>query len=211
MPEKVLPDVLSFISFEKSLLGRGFRKIGKKEFSRDQIRLGLTPPSPRLGLEAGYVYAASGLTVVVWTTFLEAEGAARDEDSGWVLIKERDEARYFARPMMRTKNFFYRLLWAACIAMWRVEHRPLCPTCQAFMDITNGKALKQRYWSCSRGHKKVTLPWDHDLHPAALEYLTKIRNERARYKKKLAKEGKTPGKALLKRISWKVKRPENKV
>lgn len=211
MPEKVLPDTLSFSAFERSLLKRGFRKIGGGEFRRDQKRLGLTPPSPRAGRETGYVFSASGLTVNVWTTFLEAEGVARDQDSGWVLIKDGDKVRHFARPMMRTKNFFYRLLWAACIAKWRVEHRPLCSTCHAFMDITNGKALKQRYWCCSKDHKAVNLSWDHGLHPAALKYLKQIRKERARYRRKLAKEGKTSGAALLKRVGWKAKRPENKL
>ena len=211
MPEKVLPDAMSFAAFARSLLKRGFRKIGKREFGRDQERLGITPPSPRKGKETGFTFSASGLTVVVWTTFLEAEGVARDQDSGWVLIREGDEARYFARPMMRTKNFLYRLLLAACIAKVRIENRPLCPTCQAFMKITEGKYLKQRYWSCCKDHGKVTLPWDHSLPPEVLEYLKDIRNARARYRRKLAKEGKTPGKALLKRIGWKVGRPENKL
>jgi hypothetical protein len=79
------------------------------------------------------------------------------------------------------------------------------------MGIVNGRALKQRYWSCCKGHEKVTLPWDHDLHPAALEHVAKARNERARYKKKIVEEGKTPGKALLKRTGWAVGKPENKL
>lgn len=211
MPEKVLPDIESFEAFERSLLKRGFRKIAKKEFGRDKERLGLTSPSPRKGRETGFIFSASGLTVVVWTTFLEAEGVARDQDSGWVLIREGDEARYFARPMMRTKNFLHRLLLAACIAKVRIENRPLCPTCKAFMKITEGQHLKQRYWSCCNGHGKVTLPWDHSLPPLVLEYLKDIRKERARYRRKLAKEGKTPGKALLKRTPWTMKRLENKV
>lgn len=211
MPKQVLPDLESFQSFERSLYRRGFRKLSSGEFGRDRERLGLVPGRPREGKETGYIFSASGLSAVVWTTFLEREGAARDQDSGWVLIREGDEAQYFARPMRRTQNFLDRLLLSACIARLRVLHRPLCPKCGAFMNITRGRTLKQRYWSCAKGHAKETLPWDHGIPPLALQYIEKMRKERARYKEKLAKVGKVPGKALLTRKPWKSERPQNKI
>lgn len=211
MPQKVLPNQASFNAFERSLIKRGFRKISKPEFKSDFKRLNLIAPSPREGREAGFSFFANGLTVVVWTTFVELEGCARDVDAGWVLIKQRDMASYFAHPLHRTEHFLKRLLEQACIARVRVLNRPLCPLCKAYMNITQGRALKARYWSCRRpSHfEYVHLPWDYGLPEVVLDRLTEIRRKRAAYRAKQRKEGKTPGVALLRRKRWKVGKPKN--
>lgn len=85
---------MSFRAFERALLKRGFRKITRPEFVAEFARLDLRAPSPRTGSEAGFVFTAKGLTVVVWTSFFEALGRARDSDQGWVLIREKDERKY---------------------------------------------------------------------------------------------------------------------
>jgi hypothetical protein len=213
VPKQVLPDESSFQAFERSLFGRGFRKITRTEFVKDFARLDLRAPSPRPGREAGYAFVANGLTVVVWTTFVESEGKARDVDTGWVLIKERDSPHYFSRPLHRTKNFLYRLLEQACIARQRVINRPLCPLCKALMRITQGKGLKSRYWSCHKpAHSEfVALPWDHGLPTEVLQAVEKVRKTRAPYQKKLKAVGEKPGKAMLKRKGWAVGTPENKL
>lgn len=192
---------------------RGFRKITSTEFRKDFERLELKAPTPRLGKESGYSFFANGLTVVVWTTFVESEGSARERDAGWVLIKEKDDPLYFSRPMHRTENFLYRLLEQASIARQRVLHRPLCPTCSALMRITQGPGLKSRYWSCrSPAHVgMVRLSWDEGLPTEVLERVLRVRRERAPYTKKLKALGKKPGAAMLKRKRWTVGKPENKI
>lgn len=212
MPIKVLPDAEAFASFTRALERQGFRKLSPTEFKKDFTRLELIAPSPREGREVGFSYAANGLEVRVWTTFLVREGRARDEDAGWVLIKEGDTPRYFSRPFSRTKNFLHTLLWSASIARWRVEHRPLCPACHGRMRIAFGSGFKSRFWQCVRPsiHREpVFLSWDYKLPQEALDFLNPIRKARARYNKKLRAEGKEPGAAQRRRKGWKVGKPEN--
>ena len=211
MPKQNLPDQMSFEAFRRSLLSRGFRQISRPEFASDFKRLGLVAPSPREGREAGFFFYAHGLKVIVWTTFLEAEGRARKNDSGWVLITQGDKAKYFARKLHRTGNFFYRLLLAACIARQRVLNRPQCPLCNAYANITMGKALKSRYWSCrSPAHQEyVSLPWDYGLPEEVAKVVNRQRQERRADVKRRRARGETTGTAFKKRIGWKVTKPEN--
>lgn len=213
MPKQVLPTEISFRAFEQGLLRRGFRKITGTEFRKDFERLALKAPSPRPGRESGFAFTANNLTVVVWSTFVESEGAAREKDAGWVLIKEKDNPLYFSHPIHRTENFLYRLLEQASIARQRVLNRPLCPSCSALMRITQGRGLKSRYWSCSSpAHTgRVRLSWDEGLPSEVLARVAKIRKARAPYKKKLKAQGKKPGTAMLKRKGWTVGKPENKI
>lgn len=211
---KVLPDEEAFARFRRALLRRGFRGISPVEFKKEFIRLGLKAPSPREGREVGFVYTSSGLDVCVWTTFLAREGRAREKDAGWVLIKDGDNPRYFAHPLRRTKNFLRNLLWVACIARWRAEHRPLCPTCNGRMRIAYGKGIKARFWKCVKPAfhtKAVSLSWDYGLPQEALDFLRPLRKRRARYYAELRKQGKKPGAAIRRRIGWKISRPENTV
>lgn len=207
MPKKVLPSAPEFESFKRKLLTRGFRPISGHEFGKQFGRLGLKAPRPRYGRESGFIFYANELCVVVWTTWLAKEGVARDADSGWALITDRDKALYFARPLMRTKNFLRSLLWEAYLAAWRVEHRPLCPECKQYMNIVRGKGIKSRYWRCGRrslheGGAQHRLSWDHGLPEKALEYVRKKRRAQARYLKKVREEEKQPFAALLRRKPW---------
>ncbi|MDP1689755.1 MAG: hypothetical protein Q8L52_00930 [bacterium] len=214
MPKKVLPSAEAFKRFGQSLLRRGFRKLTRAEFKKDFKRLELEAPSPREGREVGFVFSANGLTVFVWTTFLDWEEKARDTDAGWVLIKDGDKVKYFSHPIHRTENFLHNLLGYASAARLRVMNRPLCPKCRAYMNIARGKGLKARYWKCVRpaAHKKaVSLSWDYGLPPAALDFLRPPRKKHAQYRKKLKAEGKKPGAALRRRKGWKVGRSKNLV
>ena len=214
MPAKVLPSAEEFAWFARALKRRGFRELSPVEFKRDFERLELKAPSPREGREVGFSYTANGLTVLVWTTFLASEDRAREVDAGWVLIKEGDRPRYFSHPLRRTKNFLHSLLWEACIARLRVEHRPLCPVCRARMRVAYGKGLKARFWQCARSRfhiEPVSLSWDYGLPPEAIIYKRSLRKRRARYRAELREQGKTPGGALRRRIGWKIGRPENVV
>lgn len=152
MPAKVLPDKERFSLFEQYMLREGFRKLSGGEFSRSFKRLDLQAPRPREGRETGFIFMANGLTVHVWTTFLEHEGQAREVDAGWVLITEGDRQDYYSHPLMRTEGFLRKLFRNAKIAKERVLTRPLCPNpaCSAFMKITKRRGhLKSRYWRCT--------------------------------------------------------------
>ncbi|MBI4088760.1 hypothetical protein HY415_01560 [Candidatus Kaiserbacteria bacterium] len=214
MPAKVLPSEEEFARCCRWFKNREFRQMSRQEFSKDFRRLGLTAPSPREGREAGFVFHANGLEVVAWTTFLTREGYARERDAGWVLIKDGDEVKYFTHPLHRTENFLFRLRMYARIAQFRVQNRPLCPDCGALMKIARGKGFKARYWRCSRlayHRSAITLSWDHELPPEALDFLRTERKKRIRYARMLRAKGKEPGAALRRRRGWRITRPDNLV
>lgn len=207
MPEQRLPDFEEFSAFEVELIKRGFRRLSSPEFSLQFKRLKLKAPRPRLGRELGFIFYANQYTVMVWTTWLLKEQVAREEDAGWVLIAEGDNVLYFSHPIHRTKNFLHNLFMQARIACWRVRHRPLCPECRNFMDIVKGKALKQRFWKCSRtklhaGGKNRFRSWDYRLTEEALEYIRPIRKKRVKRYKAVRAEGKEPHQAMLNRKRW---------
>jgi len=205
MPAKVLPDKKRFGLFEQYMLKEGFKKLSSAEFSGSYARLGLQAPRQREGRETGFVFTANGLTVCVWTTFLENEGQAREEDAGWVVITEGDKPSYYSHPMMRTEGFLRKLFRSAKIAKERVLNRPLCPDCRAFMKITRGPSLKTRYWSCTgktRLHHVQTLPWDFGLSDESIIFLKALRKARRDYRTSLKKNGKTVVPAMLTRKPW---------
>ena len=213
--KKNLPTKEEFDRFVIKLKALGFSEIRKSDFKKDFMRLGLIAPRKRYGREIGFYFShPNGLSIIVWTTFLVDENVAREEDSGWVLIKEGDEVPYFATPIRRTKRFFLRILRNAWLAKYRVIHRPLCPICNAYMKIQKGRALGSRYWICkSENHpgKIGREDWDKNLPPKALSYIKQNRKARASYRKKRLEEGKTVGQARIKRKKWKVHKPANKI
>ncbi len=212
LPAKVLPDEVGFAWLERELYIIGFRHINKTEFKKDFQRFGLVAPSPREGRETGFVYSINGLTVKVWTTWLSAEGRAREVDTGWVLILDGDKPVYFSHPIHRTKNFLLTLYKKAWIAKWRILHRPLCPECRQFMDIVSGPALKSRYWLCDERElhqkkKRIRLNWDSELPPKARRFVELERKARAKAKKKRMEEGRAIIPAIKRRIGWRKTRP----
>lgn len=193
MPKQVLPLVADFQIFERKLLKLGFHSITSQEFRRG-IR-GLESPRFRPGREAGFIYAANGLEVCVWTTWLRGEDRARDVDSGWVLIRKGRDVLYFSRPLHRTKNFLQNLFCWARVTQLRVQHRPHCPGCNELMQIVRGRGLKQRYWRCDLVHrhssrKPESRSWDVGLTPLAQQWVNEQRTRRATstYKAMLARK-----------------------
>ena len=213
MPQQVLPSESDFKVFTKFMLGANYRQISREESSVSSRRLGLSAPRPIKGREVGFSFSANGLNVCVWTTFLEGESYARDNDSGWVVITEGDSPRYFSHPMMRTQNFLPRLFTYALIAKQRILKRPLCQSCRAYMKIAYGTGRKSRYWKCSgksRWHQTQMLSWDYGLSDESVIFLRAERKARRRYR------GSDEGKkvvvpAILRRKSWIVKNPQNKI
>jgi hypothetical protein len=209
MPKKVLPSEEDFERFSKYMIERGFRVIGRPEFINSFRRLSLSNPRRMTGRETGFSFSANGLTAFVWTTFLEFEGTARENDSGWVLISEGDEVQYYSHPLMRTAGFLDKLLKYAIIAKRRIQYRPLCPACNGFMKIAQGKGLKSRYWRCPK-HRRFE-DFDHGLTDKMKEFLKSERRSRRKYRNKLKKEGRTVIPAILARRPWKAGNPQNRI
>jgi len=210
MPKQVLPTREDFVSIEEDLLGLGFREYTAGEFRRQFRRLGLRAPRVRPGRETGFIFHANALSVFVWTTWVASEGRAREEDCGWVVICDGDNAVYFAQPTHRTKNFVRNLLSRAWVAHWRVLNRPTCPECGEWMHICRGRSLKSRYWGCSKkslhhDQKDRRLDWDYGLPPKAKRYVEELRKERARYRTTRRAQGKPVDVAPIRRKSWRQK------
>ncbi len=189
------------------MLSFGFVSISSKEIRQELRQSNRRPPRPRKGREVGFVFGENELKVYVWTTWLEAESEAREEDAGWVLIVKGEKILYSSHPIHRTKHFLDTLLAQARIARIRVKCRPKCWKCGEFMAIISGKALKTRYWYCGRlGHHKdnqsTFCSWDAPLLPGMKLYVKILRHKRAKYRKKLAAEGKVVTPAVLTRKRW---------
>ena len=205
MPKKILPDEDDFAKFRKFLIERGFKVIAGSEFVSSFRKLGLSNPRKRMGRETGFTFSDNGLTAVVWTTFLSAEGSAREEDAGWVLILEGDKVKYYSHPLMRTAGFLNKLTKYAIIAKRRVKHRPQCPNCNKFMQIVRGRGLKSRYWKCPE-HRHVK-DFDNGLTEKMKNFLKSERLARRRYRRNLKKQGIKVTPAILIRRPWAVKSP----
>ncbi len=207
MPKQVLPTWADFRRIRRELIRRGFKEISSYCLTTRLRQQGLKSPRRKPGREIGFIFHANGLSVFVWTTWLQEEGGAREEDTGWVLICEGDKMVYCAQPIHRTKNFTDNLLSRAWIAMWRVLNRPRCSECDQWMHIVPGKSLKSRYWLCDNrvAHyygKCTRSDWDQGLPPAAKEYVEKFRRQRAYYRAKRQREGRPIGVAMQQRKSW---------
>lgn len=216
MPKKVEIVHEAFALFRKWMERRGFRLVLRGEFQRDFVRLGLVAPRQTEGREIGFRYNASGLEVRVWTTYLDPEGPMKSKDEGWVLIKDGDRARYYARPMHRTKHFLRKLFMCARVAQIRIQERPHCPKCEKYMRIAYGSGLKSRYWECRRTElhadgRFAFRSWDYGLseYPKAFSFVKELRKKRLPHQMKMRADGKRTGTAVLRRKSWRVTKPWN--
>lgn len=209
-----------FLFFDKMILSINFVKKSRNSSQTDLIRLGLFPPPHRkiFGKETTYEYINPdhGYKVVVHITYLEEERMWRDKgtDSGWILIVERDKAIYFAKPFQRKKGFIMRMLRYVWVTKWKVDHRPLCPKCQGYMNLARKKTTGQYFWACSKNlfhdnSKPQFLPWDYSLPPKALEFVKIRRAYTASYRAKNIKLGKKVTRASKIRKRWIIKNPHN--
>jgi hypothetical protein len=194
----------------------GYHRVTRGDFYRTLVRLDLSAPRSIEGKEASYRYTNNNYTVKLHTTFLEKEKKWRDKstDIGWILIVEGDEAKYFARPFQRKKGFVLKFLRYAWITKWKVDHRPLCPECNGYMDIHRKRGTRQRFWIClnKKNHSGGTptyLSWDHELPRKASEFLEIRRAYAERYNAKNREIGKIPTPAAKIRKKWPIGNPEN--
>ena len=197
MGRKNLLNALRFrTEVHEKMIGMGFRELSPMEFDRDRKRLGLVPQSKRKvhGREVGYVFSAGLYEVIVWTSYVYALGACRDQDQVHILIREGDRVLYKTREIRRTTNFVRTMLSYAWITRWKVLNRPHCNKCGAEMDLANGK-FRRYWWKCTNSemhfHGDVaTRPWDFGLPPKALAFVKEMRKPGQKYRNKLRKLGK---------------------
>jgi hypothetical protein len=208
LPKQQLFSKKDFDYLKSQLEKWGFRQISSQEFCLEYRQKRLKAPRVREGRETGFVFKSQGLKVIVWTTWLEEQSRARDSDAGWVLISDFQKVLYFSHPLRRTKNFIRHLLQQAYIARQRVIHRPRCPGCGKFMNITPGKGIKARYWSCSRRrfHPQgiiYTKDWDCGINnPKIQKYLDQKRKAQKKYYQKRRAQGKRVPRAMMIRKPW---------
>lgn len=210
MPAQILPTIAGMDEFRILIERAGFTKIRASELYQLIQRYGLESPRPTEGREMGFRYHWSGLTVYVWTSWMEKELRAKKKDSGWVLIIQ-DGKRAYVHRLNRTKNFLHKLYRYAVIARQRILKRPVCFEHKVFMRIFFGKGIKSRYWKCDFGEhmfpKLAVKSFDFGLTKEMKEFLEIERKDRARGREKSRAEGKEPGAAIRKRKSWIVRNP----
>lgn len=206
-----------FLFMERMIFSMGYHKITRSDSSKTFIRLNLSPPRPIVGRETSYKYTNNGYTVILHTSYLEAskKWRAKGTDVGWNIIVEGDKEKYFAKPFQRTKGFILKFLRYAWISKYKVDNRPLCKECHAYMNIHRKVKTRQYFWVCGNNEKhleskSVFLSWDYKLPPKALKFVKIRRIYTARYNTKNKKEGKivTPAAKIRKR--WSIGNPENR-
>jgi len=191
---------------EKELvLERNFFPVqGLDHFRRTKKDERAIAPGPRTGAELGFAYQKNDLTVVVWTSYVPGTARARQQDSGWLVIEEWGQARYYVR-LNRTRNFVPNILMEAKIARLRIRLRPSCEHCQKAMVIAWGKGRGARYWRCALCYARA--PWDtpkflEALPPEARRYLDRRRRARERWYRICRKNGKPIREAMMRRKKW---------
>lgn len=205
-----------FLFLERMLMNMGYHKITRYDSRKNFLRLNISAPRPIIGRESSYYYNHNGYTVILHTTYLEKEKKWRNIgiDAGWNLIAQGDKALYFARPFERTKGFIIKFLRYAAISKWKVDHRPLCPKCNAYMVIFRKINTRKYFWACfnttrHENNSPEFLFWDYELSPDDLKFVNIRREYTQRYNAKNKKEGKKVTPAAVKRKKWVIGKPEN--
>lgn len=195
---------------DRQMLGIGFRSLSYKDFHKNFTRLKLRAPRMIRGCEEGYIYHNNDYTIYCWTTFVKTLNTfrAKGEDLGWVLITDGDEAVYFARPFKRTsKSFVKRFLSYAWVTKWKVDNRPLCDQCQAWMHVFRRPKTRQYMWVCKKSNSHLNNKWqfknwDQELPPKAQVFVNLRRKDTQRYNKKNKKAGLHPTPSAQLRSPW---------
>lgn len=210
MPTQCLPTLTDIERIWKELEPRGFFLVqGLDHFRRTKKDVQLIAPYPRVGAELGFSFQKDDLTLTMWTSWVPGLPEGRSEDSGWVVIEQAGDAKYFL-PLHRTKNFVDHFIMEAKIARCRIRHRPEC-FCKTPMSIVYGKGLGARFWRCPHRHLIPSdTSWDTPAFLAALpaearQYLRRRRRSRKRWQKRRKNDGMPIRVAMLKRKGWKKK------
>lgn len=227
MPERAQLATDDFSFIEEELIKLGYVRRIAKNVKMDFIRLGLVAPREIKGREASFITYNHGLNSLIWVSYDEVHKEWREVDLGWGLIRKGDKRQYCSKPLRRTPNFIQALLKRARVNKWRVDNRPLCPYCGAYMDIYERKDKKdkkptgQYLWACFKRDKHenkepVFVGWDkigsEKKLPAEIEdYVLMMRKRVADYKERNRKLGivRTPARFIRK--PWGMTKPDNQI
>ncbi len=203
-----LEQLIDFPKLFLMLSSLGMKETSVRELTKsDNVRL--LAPRSIVGREKIFIFSLHGMEVIVCTTWdvTTQKPRPRGSDAGWVLIRYKGKVKYFARPVRRTKSFAHHLYWRARIAIERITARPKDTFSGNFMLLEKGKYLFQRYWVSMRPDPKTgrfeKQSFNQGLSDESLDYKKKIDKARRKYAKKLKAQGKSPGKAMLRRKKWK--------
>ena len=206
-------------TIDREMIKMGFRNRTTHDSRKVFERLGLIPPRKIIGREEGYEYSNNGYTVKCWTSFVKSLNKFREvgKDVAWILAVEGDQALYFARPLQRRSGtMVQRFLSYAWVTKWKIDHRPLCKHCKAYMNIFRKEHSRSYMWICKNSEKHPSgkfqfESWDIGLPDKAQAFVDIRRENTKRYKAKNQKEGKHPIPAPINRNPWKVGTLENLV
>lgn len=204
MPKQVLPDSAAFEAFFKKIQERySCSKIPYAEIHHWITALNehdtsvQAPQRQKSGTELAFAYDRPDhpIRVIIWTTYVAGNTAARTQDAAWVLLIDKrspDKPIFYSFPIHRTKNFFERLekYVAAFIALVNTWPQP-CTVCHQELSIRTvpGNELLQYAFTCVQGHR-LSRTWIYqnlpDMHRIFLE---KRYRDYAEYRARNAEQG----------------------
>lgn len=217
MPPKVLPTKESFEEIESRLLARGFKKSHKGQFWKDLKAFKIIPP-PRhqVGSETGFENAVNGYTIRCWTTWVEAQNAARETDVGWWLILENGNPLHYARVVRRTKEFVENFLHRGWKTWCHIKKLPKCKVCgeptkivHRYPDHSKPYTYRCIFYRCFNTSKHPgggyrDTQWYDVLPPETKKKAVEMMRQAKRQRNKTKKEKKKdPTPEFLKRQGWK--------
>lgn len=202
MPKQYLPSRTEFESCFADLQGNlGCRRFSDEEVVSSIDRLPKKGEGGwkrgKKGLETCFVYEPKHghVSVVIWTTYVAAEHAAREQDAGWVLlIDDRFPVApcFYSFPIHRTKNFFKTLRkWIVAFIEIVDNWPPPCKRCgeSPTIRLVRGGVMHAVMFDCPGGHR-LPATWIYQgLHDASRTFLEHAFKRYHDYRQKLAEKG----------------------
>jgi hypothetical protein len=203
------------------LLREGLETLGFKEIPRwvrqriVQYRNGVSIEAFFLTEEIGFEFFHQGYLLRAWTgcvrklveqcdwmpssSFDVIVGRPAGEDAGWIVALDAmtGRAQYFARKVLRTKNFVQNFLERARLTGKRLFHRPQCDQCGKAMELIQEKDTGGTFWACfdkerhivgKRARKPVWKNWNFCLTAEELRTVENWGRSRRRSRKKAQKQ-----------------------
>ena len=211
MPAAVLVTYGNYRSLREGLKALGLKEIPRGVKQRIvRYRNGIVTEEFFLTGEIGFEFSCKGYRLRVWTgcdrklvercdwmpssSFDIVVGRPAGEDAGWIVILDaRGCAQYFARKVLRTKNFVQNFLERTRLTGKRAFHRPQCDQCGRAMDLIQRKDTGGTFWTClnKEGHttrKPTRKDWNFCLTAEELQTVKEWGRSRRRSREKARKQ-----------------------
>jgi hypothetical protein len=216
MPAAVSVTYGGYRSLRDGLEILGFKEIPRWVKQRIvRYRNGVLVETFFLAGEIGFEFSYQGYLLRVWTScdrklveqcdwmpsdsFDIIVGRPAGEDAGWIVVLDVATGRvqYFARKVLRTKNFVQNFLERTRLTGKRAFHRPQCEQCDRAMELIQKKDTGRTFWACfnKEGHivgerigKPVWKDWNFCLTTEELRTVKNWGRSRRRSRKKAQKQ-----------------------